>query len=405
MTAAKIVAHRGDGVIVGQSADDLVRLPGRLEDYALETLTAADVAPVFGLASGALGRLRLDGLAAGVDTLGAVELRRALSTASGLDLPATLAFDYPTLAELGDAVVGMMREAEEEQEGEEEGGGGGDESGVGVGKEGGHLGEEALPVHVPTPSLPSSSVPSSSSFSAPSSSSRPSAPPAPPTNPLAPTLSAAAVAQGYFTSPPLRRLARAPDAALASVPRFTVGKAGVGEVLWLGPVNVKGLGDLDRVVEFAHGRVSVYAAGRGGGGGGGSGRGGGAEEETNAAAAADGKGRPPPLLSTPVPRPPRGQGLNAPAILTLRNIRPKRKNGESRGGGMVAGGIAGGGLASSASSSLSSAAATTTATPPPPPPSSSSFEAKIRATAERAGWTHVDYDAERGVWVVKVAGF
>ena len=37
---------------------------------------------------------------AGLDSLGAVELRSALSRAFGLDAPATLAFDYPTLQSL-----------------------------------------------------------------------------------------------------------------------------------------------------------------------------------------------------------------------------------------------------------------------------------------------------------------
>jgi hypothetical protein len=199
-------------------------------------------------------------------------------------------------------------------------------------------------------------------------------------NSLAPTLSAAAIARGYFTSPPLRRLGRAPNAALASVPRF---RAGVGEVSWLGPVDVRGLGELDRLVELAHGRVSVYA-GRGGGVGGGGGSGG---EGANDAAAVINSTNDIKSLS----RPPRGEGLNAPAILTLRNIRPQKKGGDAGGGGVA-------GCSSSSSSSPPLARATTTST-------STSFEAKLRATAERAGWTHVHYDAEGGVWVFKVAGF
>ena len=338
-------------------------------------------------------------LASGVDSLGAVELRRALSTASGLDLPATLAFDYATLAELGTAVVRMMAEEEEEI-----GGGGGEGGGDGVGGGGsGSRGRDggggafaaaeakASPLSLPASSLPASSTSffasSTSLFASstplPSPPALPSSPspPHPPStapplavNPLAPTLSAAAIARGYFTSPPLRRLGRAPDAALSSVPRFTVGREGVGEVSWLGPVDVRGLGELCRLVEFAHGRVSVYA-GRGGGGGGGG------TDKTN--------------LSLP----PRGQGLNTPAILTLRNIWPKKKEVDA-GGGVTGSSDSSSGLSSSSPLRPSSPSATASTTP-----ASLSFVAKLRATAERAGWTHVHYDTERGVWVVKVAGF
>ena len=38
---------------------------------------------------------------AGLDSLGAVELRSALSSAFNVELPATLTFDHPTIAALG----------------------------------------------------------------------------------------------------------------------------------------------------------------------------------------------------------------------------------------------------------------------------------------------------------------
>lgn len=101
---------------------------------------------------------------------------------------------------------------------------------------------------------------------------------------------------------------------------------------WLGVVDVRGLGELDRIVEFRRGRVGVYSASGDG--------------EATAA------------------RPPRGQGLNAPAMLTLHGIRAK--NAEA---------------------------------------TMSDFEAKLRATAQRAGWTHVNYDARGGTWVVAVGCF
>ena len=45
---------------------------------------------------------------AGLDSLGAVELRSSLATAFGLDLPATLAYDYPTPDALADFIYQQL---------------------------------------------------------------------------------------------------------------------------------------------------------------------------------------------------------------------------------------------------------------------------------------------------------
>ena len=46
---------------------------------------------------------------AGLDSLGAVELRNAMSAAFALDLPATVAFDYPTVAALATYISSKVR--------------------------------------------------------------------------------------------------------------------------------------------------------------------------------------------------------------------------------------------------------------------------------------------------------
>ena len=43
---------------------------------------------------------------AGLDSLGAVELRNSLSSLFGIDLPATVTFDYPTASELAGFLAG-----------------------------------------------------------------------------------------------------------------------------------------------------------------------------------------------------------------------------------------------------------------------------------------------------------
>jgi acyl carrier protein len=54
-------------------------------------------------------------MAAGLDSLGAVELRNSLESSLGLQLPSTLMFDYPSIAAISDFVCSQV-EGEEEAE-------------------------------------------------------------------------------------------------------------------------------------------------------------------------------------------------------------------------------------------------------------------------------------------------
>ncbi len=66
---------------------------------AVKTVLGADVSAEASLMS------------AGLDSLGAVELRKELASVTGLDLPTTLIFDYPTTESITDLILDMLPSA------------------------------------------------------------------------------------------------------------------------------------------------------------------------------------------------------------------------------------------------------------------------------------------------------
>jgi hypothetical protein len=136
---------------------------------------------------------------------------------------------------------------------------------------------------------------------------------APPPPPRLPRLSAALVAAGYDTVPPLATLATLSDAALASVQGFGVRRAGHGIIRWEGAVDVRGL-PLDAIVRIAEGAVAVYAP----------------PEGEAPPPAAEGEEADSPARLT-VRAPPRGEGLNRAARIALEGVFPPEE-GEGEGG-------------------------------------------------------------------------
>lgn len=76
-------------------------------DHAMEVSHVQAIAAVASIIEGPVA-LSAPLMSSGLDSLGAVELRRELSAISGQDLPATLVFDYPTIDSMADFITSQL---------------------------------------------------------------------------------------------------------------------------------------------------------------------------------------------------------------------------------------------------------------------------------------------------------
>ena len=153
---------------------------------------------------------------------------------------------------------------------------------------------------------------------------------APPKNPNAPTLTK----EGYFTVPGIKLLRRMTDEELLTVERFVIGREDTGEVMFLNPVDLCGV-NLDSVIEIEKGKIILYP------------------DSTAVGTVA-------------ATKPPPGEGLNTPAMLTFRRMIVKQK-GDAK--------------------------------------AVAKFRQKLIDHAAKIGAVFVHYEAETGIWMMKVDSF
>ncbi|MCM2410714.1 beta-ketoacyl reductase [Streptomyces sp. RKAG290] len=96
------IARQAGPPAEAEPAPSFAHLPDKERHEALLALVRQDVAHVLGHASPRSVPVDRGLLQLGMDSLGAVELRNRLGTATGLRLPTTLVFDHPTVTALAD---------------------------------------------------------------------------------------------------------------------------------------------------------------------------------------------------------------------------------------------------------------------------------------------------------------
>lgn len=225
-------------------------------------------------------------LAAGIDSLGAVDLQKQLAAMfDNVEIPTTAVFDYPSPHQLAEFIMSNMKDDVVVEK-----------------EEGGGLGEQlvlALPLSPANQQDRRAIIMSQAAHII---------------NPKAPRLSPNN--KFIFTVPSVRNLQRMTDDQLANVPRFVIGKKGMGEIAFLYPVNLLNV-DLHSAAKFERGRISISSS---------------------------------------------YDGLDRPALLTFRQIYPKQKLQ---------------GLALEG------------------------FTSRLDKMSTNMGGVFVHYDAEAGIWVMK----